>query len=445
MDLDDNLSNNKSRLSGPFSKVFRVQAASGVPQDEGMKRSKTLEKTNSDVVQKSRLPSEDENDEAVRNEAFFAQLFASISTVKAAYAQLQFSQSPYDADGIQSADQMIVSELKNVSTMKQNYLQKPAYAIPPETSLLLSEIQEQKNLLKIYEITGKKLESQLKLKDDEITSLKKKLCEAERGNKVLEKKVNASGQLVHPENIRLSDLQPSHFVAYFRHMLKSVRSFVRLLIGEMESTGWNMDDAACSIEPDVSFWKPSHKCYAFESFVCKKMFDGFNNSNPIESMPNQGDHCGRQFFERFTELKSVRPKDYISRKPKSPFATYCRRKYAEIVHPKMEASLFGNLGIRDSADSINFPDAPCFSAFIEMAKRVWVLRCLSLSFDPPASIFQAGRGSRFCEVYMESLSDEAFLICDSAGPEADPRVAFTVVPGFKIGPTVIQCQVYLRR
>ncbi|KAF7141052.1 hypothetical protein RHSIM_Rhsim06G0209500 [Rhododendron simsii] len=45
-------------------------------------------------------------------EAFVSKLFAINLTVKAPYSQLQFAQSPYDADGIQAADQMVVLDLK---------------------------------------------------------------------------------------------------------------------------------------------------------------------------------------------------------------------------------------------------------------------------------------------------------------------------------------------
>ncbi|XVF78974.1 hypothetical protein PTKIN_Ptkin14bG0181400 [Pterospermum kingtungense] len=42
---------------------------------------------------------------------------------------------------------------------------------------------------------------------------------------------------------------------------------------------------------------------------------------------------------------------------------------------------------------------------------------------------------------MESVSEEAFPLSDIS-PESEPRVAFTVVPGFRLGKTVIQCEVY---
>ncbi|WP_198359766.1 DUF641 domain-containing protein, partial [Streptomyces fildesensis] len=78
----------------------------------------------------------------------------------AAYAQLQFFQFPYDADGIQSADQLVVSELKKMSDLKQSYVKKqldPSAAVHDPAA---AEIQEHKNQAVIYKILIKKLESQ---------------------------------------------------------------------------------------------------------------------------------------------------------------------------------------------------------------------------------------------------------------------------------------------
>ncbi|KAL0406722.1 UNVERIFIED_CONTAM: protein GRAVITROPIC IN THE LIGHT 1 [Sesamum latifolium] len=432
----------KSRLARTFAKVLHVRAVTGVlSPDDGIQKRKSHEKTKNSTKLRS-FDDEDEDflDRAVK-EAFMAKLFASVSAVKAAYAQLQFAQSPYDPDGIQSADQIVVSELKNLSELKQSYLKKKLDETSPETTLLLSEIQEQKSLLKTYEITGKKLDSELKLKDSEITFLKEKLADTSSDNKLLEKRLNSSGQLSVPENAKLSGLRPSHFIAYFRLAIKTVRSFVRLLISEMESAGWDLDAAAGSIQPGISFWQPNHICFAFEYFVCRQMFDGFDHphfSTRIESLP-EADKRRHLFFDRFMELKSVRPVDYLAWKPKSTFAAFCRNKYLRLIHPKMEASLFGNLDQRNLVSSGELPETPFFLAFIEMAKRIWLLHCLALSFDPEVSIFQASKGNRFSEVYMESLSDEAFF----SSLESEPRVAFTAVPGFRIGRTVVQCQVYL--
>ena len=92
--------------------------------------------------------------------------------------------------------------------------------------------------------------------------------------------------------------------------------------------------------------------------------------------------------------------------------------------------------------SYQFSDTTFFTLFAEMAKLVWLLHCLGFAFEPEASIFQISKGCRFSEVYMESVAEEAFLSSDIT-LESEPQVAFTVVPGFRIGKTVIQCQVYL--
>ncbi|KAJ4981117.1 hypothetical protein NE237_031954 [Protea cynaroides] len=389
-----------------------------------------------------------DEDEKLQNraamEAFVAKLFASISSVKADYAQLQVAQSPYDPDGIQAADEMLVSELKHLSELKQCYLKKQMDP-SPEMTLLLAEIQEQRSLLKTYGIMGNQSESQLKLKDSEITFLREKLKESEAQSRVLEKKLNASGPIgplsVLHDDIHLSGLNPNHFITVLRYAGKSIRSFVKVMIEQMKSAGWDLGAAADSIEPDVIYAKPNHKCFAFECFVCREMFDSFHISN--FSIPNvfepERDQRQRYFFARFTELKSVKPMEFLSHKPRSPFGKFCRAKYLRLIHPKMESAFFGDLNQRNLVNAGGYPETVFFATFAEMAKRVWLLHCLAFSFEPEASIFQVRRGCRFSEVFMETVAeDDALLLpTDMAG------VGFTVVPGFRIGKTVIQCQVYL--
>ncbi|XP_028114509.1 protein GRAVITROPIC IN THE LIGHT 1-like isoform X1 [Camellia sinensis] len=447
----------KSRLARTFAKVLHVRAVTGVASVDGIQKTKSHEKVKhdhrSEKVKHDRHMSDwsesfDCDDEKLRHraavEAFLAKLFASISTVKAAYAQLQFAQSPYDAGGIQAADQVVVSELKNLSELKQCYLKKQLDESSPEKTHLLADLQEQKSLLKTYEIMGKKLDSQLKLKNSEITFLQEKLEEANRENKLLEKRLNSSGLIPVPDNLHLSGLSPNHFIVVLQQTTKSIRNFVRLMINEMELAGWDLDAAANTIEPGVRYCNANHKCYAFESFVCREMFDGFNY--PYFSLLNESlseqQKWQRLFFDRFTKLKSMKTREYLVRKPKSTFAKFCSGKYLRLVHPKMESSLFGNLNQRNLVKSGEHPETTFFAIFTEMAKRVWLLHCLAFSFEPEASVFQVGKKCRFSEVYMESVSEESFLSTGGT-METDPLVAFTVVPGFKIGKTVIQCQVYL--
>ncbi|XP_058211172.1 protein GRAVITROPIC IN THE LIGHT 1-like isoform X2 [Rhododendron vialii] len=380
-------------------------------------------------------------------EAFLAKLFASVSTLKAAYAQMQFAESPYDGEAIQAADQIVVSELKNLSGFKQSYVKKQFYESSPEKVQVLAELQEQKSLLKTYEIMGKKLDSQLRFKNSEIIFLKEKLEETKKENRLIERRLNASGLLSNPDNLQFSGLNPNHFISAVRQTVKSVRQFARLMINEMELTGWDLDSAARAIEPDVVYWDESHKCFAIEAFVCREMFDGFNFPHFIP--PNKWEQPKKQhrlFFDRFTQLKAFKTREYLVKNPKSKFATFCSAKFFRVVHPKMESSLFGNTNHTNVLRTGEFPDTSFFYAFSDMAKRVWLLHCLAFSFEPEASIFEVKKRCRFSEVYMESVCEEAFLSSDGktkTETKTGPVVAFTVVPGFRIGKTVIQCQVYL--
>ncbi|XP_043700288.1 protein GRAVITROPIC IN THE LIGHT 1-like, partial [Telopea speciosissima] len=388
-----------------------------------------------------------EEDEKLRNraalEAFLAKLFASISSVKADYAQLQMAQSPYDPDGIQAADELVVSELKRLSELKQCYL-KQQMDPSPQVTQLLAEIQEQQSLLKTYGIMGKKFESQLKVKESEITFLREKLKESQAQSRILEKKLSPSGVSgplsVLLDDLHLSGLNPNHFITVLRFAGKSIRSFVKVMIEQMKSAGWDIEAAADSIEPNVVYAKPNDECFAFECFLCREMFDGFHISN--FSLPNvyepERDQRQSYFFARFTELKSAKPMEFLTQKPRSPFGKFCRAKYLKLVHPKMESSFFGDLNQRNLVNAGGYPETAFFATFAEMAKRVWLLHCLAFSFEPEASIFQVRRGCRFSEVYMESVSEHALML-----PVEMAGVGFTVVPGFRIRKTVIQCQVYL--
>lgn len=424
MDTTKRSTSNKSKLVRTFTKVMHMR--SSTPTDK-FQKTKTSENVDNNI-KKEKLR------EKATMDAFIAKLFATISSVKSAYAQLQYAQFPYDGDGIQSADQILVSDLKTLSELKQSFLKKQLDDSTPEMTLLISEIEEQKNLLKTYEITCKKLDSQTKLKDSEIIFLNEKLEENRRENKLMEKRLNSSGSLPNLSNFQFTSLTPTNFVTVLKQTMKSIRNLVKFMIIGMESANWNLDSAASAIHPDVVYWDPTHICYAFESFVCSEMFDGF-------SFPEFSKHGNRQrrryFFDNFTELKSLKAREYITSEPESKFAGFCKSKYVNLVHPKMEISLFGNLSQRNLVNAGKWPETDFFHLFLEVAKRVWVLHCLAFSFDHVASVFQVAKGSRFSEVFMDSVNDEAFL-----SPESSPEVAFTVVPGFKLGKTVIQCQVY---
>lgn len=302
---------NISSLVHTFTRVLRLRA-SGITPIDGIKKIKTVDSapklihSQTLVVDEDKEKKKEEEEKLRRREAMevlLAMLFASISAVKAAYAQLQIAQSPYDPNCIQSADEVIVSELKTLSNLKHCHLKKQI--LPSQDSQLSAEIREQENLLKTYEIMEKKLKSQLQLKDSEILFLKEKLVDSDKQSKLLEKKMNPKSSSSTEsttttttfDNLHFSGLNPTHFITAHNITLKSIRSFIKLMMEEMATASWDIDAAADSIEPDAVSAKPFNKLLVFESYVCRKMFAGFQEldfSIPIEKSSSGSKQSSRK-------------------------------------------------------------------------------------------------------------------------------------------------------
>lgn len=121
----------KSKLARTFAKVLHVRAVTGVAPVDGLKNVKVDANLNNEGNNKKE---DGEVQKRVSTEALLAKVFASISSVKASYAQLQYAQSPYDPDEIQVADKFIVSELKTLSELKQCYFNRRFDPLPESDS-----------------------------------------------------------------------------------------------------------------------------------------------------------------------------------------------------------------------------------------------------------------------------------------------------------------------
>ncbi|KAL7102757.1 hypothetical protein ACP275_08G137800 [Erythranthe tilingii] len=376
-------------------------------------------------------------------EAFVSKLFASVSSLKAAYAALQTAQLPYNIDSINSADQEIVEELKSLSELKRKYSKKQvdSSSSPPHVTLMLSEIQEQHSLMKTYEITMRKMQSELEIKESRICNLREKLKEIVEEN---EKRMSKIGSFSILDSVKFSEMNVNDFTVVLNYVLRSVRSFVKFLIREMECGDWDIEAAVSAIQPGIVFRNRDHRVFVFESFVCREILSGFDKPNFCDGkfghcLPGERNQRRNSFFEEFKKMGSVNGVRFLKRERNSLFGEFLKLKYLNLVHPKMEVSLFGDLRYRKMVDSGEWPESEFFKMFAEMGRRVWVLHCLAFSFDREVGIFQVERNSRFSEVYMESVAEEAA----AAAAAEDLRVAFTVVPGFKFSHTVVQSRVYL--
>lgn len=410
----------------------------------GLKESQIRENNNQKVHPQPIEETMNQGQEAM--EALITKIFTNISSLKAAYIQLQSAHTPYDPDKIQSADKLVIDELKGLSELKHFYRDSnpKLTSASPQDSRLVAEIQEQQNLLKTYEVMVKKFQSQIQTKDSEILELQQQILESNQKKGKLEKKLKQRGLQAKEledfeENSFFStELTPDLFSSAAEAAYKAIHDFSKPLINLMKAAGWDLDAAANAIQPAVVYAKRSHQKYAFESHICQRMFSGFEKESfSVEhedlTISNEG------FFHQFLALRAMDPLDVLSQNPDSIFGKFCRSKYLSVIHPKMESSFFGSLDQRNYVVSGGHPRTPFYQAFLKLAKSIWLLHRLAFSFDPHVTLFQVREGTEFSEVYMESIVKNVIV------GEGDQRamVGFMVMPGFKIGGSVIQCQVYL--
>lgn len=386
-----------------------------------------------------------QNPEAV--ETLISRIFTNISSLKSAYIELQQAHTPYDPEKIQAADKLVISQLKTLSELKHFYREnnpKPV-CVSPQDSRLAAEIQEQQSLLKTYEVMVKKFQSEIQNKDSEIHQLQQQIEDANQKRVKLEKNIKLRGLSMKEsegsgeENGLLSvDLTPELFMSAVESAFKAIHDFSKPLINMMKAAGWDLDAAADSIEPNVIYAKRAHKKYAFESHICQRMFSGFQQENFSIKLDNPT-VTKERFFHQYLALKEMDPLDMLGQNPDSIFGKFCRSKYLVVVHPKMEASFFGNLDQRNYIMGGGHPRTPFYQAYLKLAKSIWLLHRLAYSFDPTVKIFQVKRGNEFSEIYMESIVKN--LIMDET--DQKPKVGLMVMPGFWIGGSVIQSRVYL--
>lgn len=414
-------------------------------QHTGAKDTQLRESSNQKVHPQPMEESTNQNPEAM--EALVSRIFTNISSLKSAYIQLQAAHTPYDPDKIQAADKLVISELKYLSELKHFYREhnpKPV-CVSPQDSRLAAEIQEQQSLLKTYEVMVKKFQSEIQNKDSEILQLEQQIQEANQKRVKLEKNLKLRGLSTKESEGSgseaghlSSDLSPDLFRSAVEAASRAIHDFSKPLINMMKAAGWDLDAAANSIEPNIVYAKRAHKKYAFESHIYQRMFIGFQDES-FGMKPENQPGTKESLYQEYLALREMDPLDAVGQSPDSLFGKFCQRKYLDVVHQKMEASFFGNLDQRNYIMGGGHPRTAFYQAFLKLAKAIWLLHRLVHSFDPSVKIFQVKRDSEFSEVYMESVVKD-YVVEDS---DEKPKVGLMVMPGFWIGGSIIQSQVYL--
>nr|CAD1817485.1 unnamed protein product [Ananas comosus var. bracteatus] len=356
-------------------------------------------------------------------EAVILKLFEEISVLKLAYVQLQQAHIPYEPNKIKVADELVFSKLESLSKLEDLYMRKANYK-PISRSSIDVEIQECRKLLM-------KLQTMLQSKESDILRLKEEVNEMNQKNrelkeKIKEEKVKKKASFEEEVFVLRKEWTPSLLNDVVKFASKSIHDFAKPMISLMKASGWNLDQAVNSIGA-VVYEERSHKKYAFEAYLARVMLDEF-----------QEECFSIDSFDRIMTFRD--PFDALLEDPNSNFGKFCRAKYVAVVPSRMESSFFGNSDQREFVLRGGHPRTPFYRAFVGMARWVWALKVIAHSFIPKAEVFYVKRGKRYSKEYMESVVPKVM-------PEKDEmlRVEFTVMPGFRIGGTVIPCRVYLSK
>ncbi|KAK8957074.1 hypothetical protein KSP39_PZI000739 [Platanthera zijinensis] len=384
-------------------------------------------------------------------DALISSLFTGISSFRAAYLHLQAAHSPFDQHAICSADRSAVSHLRRLSDLKRAYSNGSQSQNPnpclPLSAHLDAEVQENQSLLRTFETVVNRMQSDIDQKDAESAELKQRLRESEATNRLLERRLELASES--PEEKIESKLTVGVFNSILKESCRAVHRFTRALIDLMHKSKWDLELAAASIYPNIRYAKSGDCRYAILSYICLAMFESFNSDsfgcreNETCSNSNAIDARRRNYLTQFIEESTKDPLEVMSARPNSDFATFCRIKYKIVINSWVESYLLKNSN--DSAASVlgNFnPSNPLYVMFVNMASSMWLLHKLAWAYDPVVEIFQAGRGSNFSMIFMETVCRKP--VDKTAGHRnSHSKVGFTVVPGFRVGKTVIQCWVYL--
>lgn len=380
-------------------------------------------------------------------QTLISSIFATVSSFEASYLQLQTAHVPFVEENIKAADRALVSHLQRLSDSKQFYrdvCKNPDFIGTEEDSAIGSclehQVQENQSKLRTLETVSNRLQEEIDQKGSQVADLRKQLGEIRKCNSKLSKKLS---------NNLNSSFDVLVTVEVFDSMLhdayRATHKFTKILIDLMRKAGWDLDLAANSVYHDIDYAKKGHNRYSFLSYVCLGMFRGFDlegfglvdnevmcNGHDLDSSKTSSS------LKQLLEHVSSNPLELISMNHNCEFAKFCERRYQELIHPTMESSIFSNLDQNEAVLNSWRSLSVFYESFVNMASSIWMLHKLAFSFDPVVDIFQVERGVDFSIVYMEDVTRRSNL----AG-KTRAKVGFTVVPGFKVGRTVIQSQVYL--
>lgn len=387
-------------------------------------------------------------------ELLMGEVFETVSAMKRAYVSLQEAHCPWDSDKMRMADVAVVSELRRLGVLRERFRRRVGRGgrgsggRGPVAATL-------REVVAPYEAAVEELKRAVKAREVEVENLKEKLKSATSLNSSGKKGRFQSKKKVSCSQGQVAALPaPDLFEGTMGVVKEASKSFTALLLSLMRSAHWDIAAAVRSIEAAtavtgatadtaISVVGSHHAKYALESYVCRKIFQGFDHETfymdgSLSSLLHP-DQYRRDCFAQYRDMKAMDPVELLGILPTCHFGKFCTKKYLAIVHPKMEESLFGDLEHRRQVLAGNHPRSHFYSEFLGLAKAVWLLHLLAFSLDPPPGHFEASRGADFHPQYMESV-----IRLSGGRVPADQIVGIPVSPGFKLGNgSVIKARVYL--
>ncbi|RDY09237.1 Protein GRAVITROPIC IN THE LIGHT 1, partial [Mucuna pruriens] len=392
-------------------------------------------------------------------EALMEEVFETVSSMKRAYVRLQEAHSPWDPERMRAADVAVVAELRKLAVLRERFRRSGDGGRRKGRRRGGGGVASVREVVAPYEAVVEELKKEVKVKDLEVKNLREKLDSAVAlsSNGSADKK---PGRSLSKRKLGIQAIAAVPTQELFEATMVQVReaskSFTSLLLSLMHNAHWDITAAVRSIEAatastdkyhntssTTSIVSAHHAKYALESYISRKIFQGFDHETfymdgSLSSLLNP-DQFRRDCFTQYRDMKSMDPTELLGILPTCHFGKFCSKKYLAIVHPKMEESLFGNLEQHSQVQGGNHPRSEFYNEFLGVAKTVWLLHLLAFSLNPAPSQFEASRGAEFHPQYMDSV-----VKFSGGRVPAGQIVGFPVNPGFKLGNgSVIKARVYL--
>ncbi|KAF2312608.1 hypothetical protein GH714_035213 [Hevea brasiliensis] len=265
-------------------------------------------------------------------EMLMNEVFDSVSAMKRAYVSLQEAHCPWDPERMRVADVAVVGELRRLGVLRERFRRCVSVGgrggrkrIDGDGMGMLKEV------VAPYEAAVEELKKEVKSRDVEVENLKEKLKNlstslsngnGKKGRSQSKRKVGC----IHAAQVAAAPA-PDLFEATMNQVKETSKSFTSLLLSLMRAAHWDIAAAVRSIEAATATAEnvatinhttaiastivTHHAKYALESYISRKIFQGFDHETfymdgSLSSLLNP-DQFRRDCFTQYRDMKAMDP------------------------------------------------------------------------------------------------------------------------------------------